>query len=709
MKNHHEPKQYRSDIDGLRGIAVIAVILFHLNENWLPGGFTGVDIFFVISGYVVTSSILNRQSSSVWDYFLGFYARRVKRIFPALIVCIMGSVFLTSLFIPAEETHTLLRSAIWALIGSSNNFFIRHSLDYFTTDITLNPFLHTWSLGVEEQFYLVFPILILLVYGLKRPIETKSNPKLWFLASTVFLSAVLCFWLTFTNPTWAYYFMPSRFWELGAGALLYILLEVQGLKHKLNTQVWLYLPLQASAVLLLGAGLLLTDSRYGFPFPWAGLAVLGTVIFIASGSTNKSLVNQLASSSILVFIGKISYSLYLWHWTIFTLFRWTVSLESFSTMASALLLTFAFACASYFWVEKPFRELRTSDTQNWKPLSAGLGAVFLAVGIVYGVDKNKSLLEQVTLRKYPIDQQAYPVNWVEPTPNFPQIEGYPQITFENCMSPREIPYSSDKVKLNLCVTQPDSAQVQTIFLIGDSHAFHLMPMIREILKRDKNIRLLTTWRFSCIVSDSLDLMNGKELANCKEFTIGEMNKARKLLKPGDLVLISSRLNRHLSGISSYTLDGGDRLNNALLDGIKIDQATKMTEYAQSLARIAKNFSAMGVRTVLWVDTPEMKRRPLTCTDILTIKIPKSYCAPEKVTLEKMQQAVVGVFKTAQLSAQDIYIFNPNDTLAPDGEFKFINDQGLFLMEDQSHMSQVAGRMLATPFYSFLQSNQLLKR
>lgn len=707
MKKHLELNRYRPDIDGLRGIAVAAVILFHLNKNWLPGGFTGVDIFFVISGYVVTSSILNHESKSISDYFLGFYARRVKRIFPALIACTIGSVLLTVLLVPSSQTLVLIRSAIWGLFGWSNNFFIRTSLDYFKTDETLNPFLHTWSLGVEEQFYFVFPILLFIIYGLKRPINKNSNIKFWLLIITICVSAAISMWLSFTNQTWAYYFMPSRFWEMGAGALLFILVS-QEFDLKFNSHPLFYPSLQLGSVLLIGTSLLMTDVKNGFPFPSALPAVLGSLMFILSGVRKNSLINNLISSPLFLYIGKTSYSLYLWHWPIITLFLWTVGLDSILNMVIALIIIFCLSSLSYFFIETPIKKIKI---KNRKILSIGLGTLVLASAAIFNINQNKSLSEKFTLRKYPNDSKSYLAylgdNWKDP--NLSLMEGYPQITSGNCMSPAGIQYSLSKIKLDLCVTQPISSQTQTIFLIGDSHAFHLFPMFKEIIKKNPQIGLLTTWKWNCIISDSLDLGSKQNRGYCKEFATGEISKAIKLLKAGDIVVISTWLNSQITEVSA-DIDRQksiDRMNNMVLEGIKVDRSTKLREYSKSLTRITKKFSEIGVKTILWVDTPELKRNPLICSNIFSLEIPKTNCSPDKQILDRMQKTILEVFINVKNSNPNVYIFNPNEILAPNGKFLFVDDDGLFLMSDTHHLSSAAGRKLATPFYQFLLNNHLL--
>ena len=168
---------YRPDIDALRGIAVLAVIVYHFNEAWLPGGFTGVDVFFVISGYVVTGSLIKHQSESLGSQLGGFYLRRIRRLMPNLLLMVGLTSVATALLVPPSETRRMFTAASKSLYGWSNNYFAFSGTDYFAQDANLNPLSHTWSLGVEEQFYLCFPLLVAIGFG-RAEFESR-NGRSW--------------------------------------------------------------------------------------------------------------------------------------------------------------------------------------------------------------------------------------------------------------------------------------------------------------------------------------------------------------------------------------------------------------------------------------------------------------------------------------------------------------------------------------------------
>ena len=212
-------REYRPEIDGLRAFAVIAVIINHFDKNILPNGFLGVDIFFAISGYVITSSLASRKSSNFFEFIFSFYSRRIKRLFPSLIFFILISAILISFFNPYPEFH--LRTGIASLFGLSNLYLLRHSTDYFAQSTALNIFAHTWSLGVEEQFYLLFPFITWLSGFNKRSIKGSKN--LFNILLFLFIISISLYaYFYFINSSAAYFLMPTRFWELSIGSLLFI-------------------------------------------------------------------------------------------------------------------------------------------------------------------------------------------------------------------------------------------------------------------------------------------------------------------------------------------------------------------------------------------------------------------------------------------------------------------------------------------------------
>lgn len=340
---------YVSGIDGLRAIAVLSVIAYHLKAQILTGGFVGVDVFFVISGYVVTTSIIDRKFTSFSELVFYFYARRFLRIVPALIAMLLVVSIATVALVPAAWLSDSNRNtALFAFFGLSNIRLALNADDYFGPRTDYNPFAHTWSLGVEEQFYLLFPFII----GVAAFLHTRKAVFLAFGLSVLsFLTAAL---LTSRAPLFSFFQLPSRFWELGIGLLIALtsshwLPQIEKIgSRSLNF-------LGGCFFLLLALSFIFCDEN-NFPFPWAILPVVATAgLLMLLSCRRKTAISNILSMQVLSFIGLLSYSLYLWHWPIYVLLRWTTGLTSLSDQIAALVLTFLAALASYFIVERPIR------------------------------------------------------------------------------------------------------------------------------------------------------------------------------------------------------------------------------------------------------------------------------------------------------------------------------------------------------------------
>lgn len=359
------PTGFLPHIEGMRALAVIAVIINHLSHDALPGGYLGVDIFFVISGFVITRSMMARPSPSILLGLAEFYERRIKRIVPALVLVVLVTLPLLRLVNPNSESATL--TGLGALFGASNIFLYLVASDYFGQAITMNPFMHTWSLGVEEQFYFVFPLLFLFVAG-------RHSGHLRTLAIVIGVASVLsavAYALAFeTYTSAAYYLVPFRAWELGAGCLLALLPAVG---HRVKPL------LQALAVVLISLAFVLGNTT---PVLSTFAAVLGSVALIAGGD-RKTILNDALNWTAVQYVGRLSYSLYLWHWPVICLFIWTIGV-SIATVLPILLLTVLLSMVSFHLIETPARRARWFSRPALS-IGAGFAIAGLAAVIVMGM------------------------------------------------------------------------------------------------------------------------------------------------------------------------------------------------------------------------------------------------------------------------------------------------------------------------------------
>lgn len=340
--------KYRADIDGLRAIAVLAVVLFHLDSSLIPGGFVGVDIFFVISGYLITSVIYKDIEGGVFSY-KNFYIKRIKRILPVFSVVIIVTIIVSKFLFLYDDAYVLAKAALSTVFFSSNIYFAK-GLDYFSSSADEQPLLHTWSLAVEEQFYFIWPFALFLLLRF----VSKGNVK-FVMAMVIFASFILAETLARSNiyTSVSYYLLPSRAGEMLIGSYL----AVPNLNKKNNSNNLLAL----FGVALIVGTMFFLDEQSVFPGFWAFIPCLGTALVIANAS-EKSIVTKVLSTKILVFIGLISYSLYLIHWPILAFTRYYLSVESFdyTIKLKLIIVILMLSIFSWWFIEKPTRKLNFS-------------------------------------------------------------------------------------------------------------------------------------------------------------------------------------------------------------------------------------------------------------------------------------------------------------------------------------------------------------
>ena len=332
--------KYRADIDGLRAVAVLPVLFFHAGWTVFSGGYVGVDVFFVISGYLITRILADEIADNRFS-ILGFYERRIRRIFPCLFAVVIASCMAAAILMVPLDFRDFSKSVIAAVLFASNALFYGQS-GYFDNESTIKPFLHTWSLSVEEQFYIFFPILLWLIHRYGR------DRMFLVLAPLAILSFAISAWGVRHFPAFTFFMSPTRLWELFAGALLALgFAPVVGRRALREGLAWAGLGLIFYAVFSFG-------SSTPFPGVNALLPVVGAGLLIQYG--NGTSIGWLLSWKPLVFIGLISYSLYLWHWPIiiFSEYYLIQKLSGWGSVA-AVAASLAVAALSWRYIERPFR------------------------------------------------------------------------------------------------------------------------------------------------------------------------------------------------------------------------------------------------------------------------------------------------------------------------------------------------------------------
>jgi peptidoglycan/LPS O-acetylase OafA/YrhL len=440
---------YRPEIDGLRAIAVISVLIYHLKIklhgiNILSGGYLGVDIFFVISGYLITSIIYKDLESNNKFSFLDFYKRRARRIIPALIGVMLFSFPLAFLCLMPSEFVEFSKSILFSLGFFSNYYFLSTELQYGAQSSLLKPFLHTWSLSIEEQFYLIFPIFLFIIYR-------KFQNYIFYIILLVAIASLTISELTNSrNSLLSFYFIHTRAWELLTGSLL-------ALSHfKYNKK--LFKISKSSFFSLLGLILIiiplfLYDENTRHPSIYTLIVIIGVSLVILF-TVNKNFTQKLLSIKLVVFIGLISYSLYLWHFPIFSFVRIIEFTQSnLFRKIFVLFLVFIFSLSSYYLIEKPARNYLYDSKKVFLYL-------FISIIIIAGL--NLSV----------IHKNGYPERIPDFIKNFQKDIDKPWKKLnsgsKSCYDNKEGCYFN--VKSN-----------KKIYLIGDSHAATIATQLKKDL------------------------------------------------------------------------------------------------------------------------------------------------------------------------------------------------------------------------------------
>jgi len=471
--------KYRPDIDGLRAIAVLSVVFYHYGIGGLQGGFVGVDVFFVISGYLITGIIHSEMQRGEFT-LAGFYERRARRIFPALFAMLLATMVAGLWMLLPSDLANLGQSSVATILFVSNVLYMLKS-GYFDSSSEFNPLLHTWSLGVEEQFYVGLPLLMLLVARFWPRGLGKA------LAVIALVSFVACVVIQPIVAKAVFFLSPFRAWELLLGSLLGIGAVPPVRSHALRNGT--------AALALVALLCSVAFMREGVDFPgWkAAIPVTATALLLHVGTSGGSRVNDALSWKPLVFIGLISYSLYLWHWPLLVLAKYRNGMEPFSPGASGLLFVAALllAVASYRAIERPFRKARmgsgTGLSQKRVFAASGVAAfALLAIGFAFA--RGNGFPVRVPEAVVELDRARSPV-----------------IPYQQCDGK---PVSMERAACRIGANGND----RVVLVWGDSWAMAWAPALDQVLKREGRPGILAL-RSACA---PLPGVNNRKSPTCLE-------------------------------------------------------------------------------------------------------------------------------------------------------------------------------------------------
>ncbi|NMY74627.1 acyltransferase family protein [Pseudomonas sp. WS 5071] len=655
----HHSYAHIHGIDGLRAIAVLAVIIFHSDYlNVLPGGFVGVDMFFVISGYVISQSLSERPSSGLLTYLADFYRRRCLRILPALLCVLLVSFVLSAMFMPQFWlSDHINRTGLAAFFGLSNAVLALHTDTYFSPGSNLNPFLHTWSLGVEEQFYLLFPGL----FWLWLRYRTQSWLARALLPVLAAVSLLVCALQTSNAPLSAFYLLPGRFWELAAGAMLY---QAIGAKRGVLTSVPLgTITLLAGAALLIGSFGLARPSQ--FPFPWAVVTVSGTLLLLTAiilpAPHCAMPLQRVLQGRALTYIGRLSYSLYLWHWPVRVFFQWTTGLELLWVQCLYPVLVFALAAASYHWLERPVRAspLRQLRAPGLTLAVSGAAVGLLALTCVAMTRQTEHLSLSQTRDTY--TWYAYRHWPAEPLPALdePRLQG------------------------------------RRLFVLGDSHAAAYRTLF-TLIALQMGIKVIEYERGGCGVVTLI----AADPPGCAARREADFKDLEARARPGDIVFLPSLRMPELQGLEWSK--GETPVVDDLLAGIEHEQAAA---YASALATLNR-LQATGLQVLIEAPKPLFKAPPSRCSDWFNHMNP--VCAPGltvfRSTLQRLRAPQLALIERLQQQHPALAVWDPFPVLCPTALCSaYDRKNGKPLFFDSNHLSGHGNRILAPSFSAALQT------
>jgi len=683
--------KYRPEIDGLRAFAVVAVIINHFNKDLLPSGYLGVDIFFVISGYVITSSLSGRQSKNFLDFVTGFYERRVKRLVPALVVFVLITSLLICLF--KQSTSGALQLGSKSLFGMSNISLFKSSSDYFSESAELNPFTHTWSLGVEEQFYLLFPFLIWFT-GFAR--QSRNGARNLFLSIGVLAIASLIrfIYLYPTNQPAAYFLMPPRFWELSAGCLVFIGYQKRAKVKQVLEQVP---PLIVIAAMV---GVMFLPNSAAVPAT-ISIVVLSAIL-LACLKSGTAAFTAFTNRGI-VYVGLISYSLYLWHWAVLCISRWTIGIHWWSAPIQTVAMLLI-ASASYEWVEKTTK--RAAPGRKYLSIMIGISSLSLS---------------------------AFAIKLLSLAPKDYLYMGSPHEAYmsSNPAYNGKIPYEGVK-----------SSRSQKLIVLGNSYAGHLLPLIKEIA--DKHLLaykvIMTARPQGSLLNKAIPSINGSEVKAGKTSQVAsattnpdlnrhliqkaQITPSTKLdketvqvireLNSGDVLLLSSR---HFSLYKKLFVHKGNRYYQTLKGdrGESLDKKGLIFTWKSKLRQIIQSAGSKNASVVFFAPLPEFQSEvssELCSKEWFRYAISKNcYLTEERKPMITTRYLPEMKETLGELKEEysNFHVFDPFTALCPTSRrvCSPLGDGGM-TFSDSNHLSVRGALLLVKPFDEFLASHSLLK-
>jgi peptidoglycan/LPS O-acetylase OafA/YrhL len=648
--------RYRADIDGLRAIAVVPVVLYHYRVAGFAGGFIGVDIFFVISGYLITALIFGEMQEGEFS-ILRFYERRARRILPALFAVIFASLAAgAALFFPRDLMNLAESAAATALFGSNFDFWLQSG--YFDVSAELKPLLHSWSLAVEEQFYLVFPALLIAVHSRRR------LTLLALVATLAIASFALSVWGVRHYPDAGFYLAPHRTWELMFGAMLAL--------GKIELPYWRWLN---ESVAIIGLALIAWPiftftASTAFPGENAIYPCMGTALILLAGEKEGTLASRVLCWRPLVFAGLISYSLYLWHWPLYVFASYAKG-SAIGAQESALLIAASLGLAVLSWryVELPFRAGRhfLSRQALFRLAGAATAACMVVSGAVYA--------SQGLPQRFPPNVQTILAEAFDAEP-----------LRDRCFNrtPQEVERG------DFCMIGDQSVVSPTFVLWGDSHADAILPAV-EAAAAPAHRKGIFVGRGRC--PPLLKIM----LADEPNDLCARLNDHALMLAKGttiSVVILATRWAYYERG-TGYGADQSDTDRLIDLSPKRGEDQAQHAVFQRALARTVHALVQAGKKVVLVAPIPEIGVAVPEAQARIALGRGENDVRPAASAYFARQAGVLATFDSLR-RADGVTIIDPARSLCDSGRCA-IAVEGKPLYMDYHHLSVFGARRLSPLF------------
>lgn len=665
MLNNKNANSLLLEIQGLRAVAVLVVLIFHIWPSVLTGGYVGVDVFFVISGYLITSLLLRETERTGTISLVNFYARRIRRLLPASTVVILACASVGYLLPRVQWTETA-KGILASTFYVQNWWLASEAVDYLAEDNAPGILQHYWSLSVEEQYYIFWPLLFLFSTTVFKVF--KKHPKIIF-GAIISLIAVVSFvysiYLTNTNPPLAYFATTTRAWELAIGGLLAIILQNKGqIKGVLAVVVgWV-------GIFAIAASCVFYNEQTAFPGYTALLPTVGAALVIMAGSQSQWWSSyRLLATRFMQFIGDISYSLYLWHWPVIIIYKLQVSdTLKLSDGVSVICISILLAYVTKICVEDPFRH------KNWKTFSSinqpitiaslSFAACLFAANYLWFISHGVAVANNITSEDNINDLINKPYD-----PTKPLIPDLLEARRDNPDVYRLKCHADQAAEEPIKCEFGDVDASYHVVLVGDSHAAQWLPSLQTLLESKKDWKITTFTKSACAFN-SVPVSLGKERAEYTSCTEWNNRVVSELYKIRPDIVVTSQSSGHRAFGST-------------------DQNESQSMLASGLLTRWRELSDMGLNVVVIRDTPWMDSNPVEC--LSAFKAIMEDCATKTSRAFKSDSIMLAMKENPPVSFIDLSK-NICDT-----EWCWPVQGQVLLWRDRHHLTATYARVLASEF------------